>query len=281
MREGVALVVMLAGCGRVGFGAEPLEVPPDAPRDPSVPSGCIGADEDRDGWPNACDTCPTVPNADQADRGETEVGGAADGVGDACDPRPTASGQDIALFLPFNAAGDVTGWQVGGTNANFVVANGRLEQRGDSDLAILWRNGLGFTDAWVETKATYLTVNTGRDWRGATIMTRFVRMATFGHGVGCGEFRANGTNSGNPFHSLMRFDTGAFNHNPEAQGSALQTGHVARYQVHRIANNDYECRVGNAGPYTENIGLSNSSGTGINFAVWGATVAFDYLVVID
>ena len=40
--------------------------------------GSNGLDSDGDGWPDACDNCPTVPNPDQADTD-------GDGVGDACD----------------------------------------------------------------------------------------------------------------------------------------------------------------------------------------------------
>ena len=39
-------------------------------------------DEDRDGWGDACDTCPKKENHDQMDSD-------GDGVGDACDSQPT------------------------------------------------------------------------------------------------------------------------------------------------------------------------------------------------
>ncbi|MFN0249546.1 MAG: thrombospondin type 3 repeat-containing protein [Kofleriaceae bacterium] len=53
-------------------------------------AACVGAalDEDADGVPNQCDNCPVTPNEGQEDVGETSVGANADGVGDACDPRP-------------------------------------------------------------------------------------------------------------------------------------------------------------------------------------------------
>ena len=89
-------VLALAGCGRLGFAPEgDAATTPDGW--PDVPPGCVGPDEDGDGWPNACDNCVTEPNPDQADRGELAVGAPADGVGDACDPRPGVTGDYVAL----------------------------------------------------------------------------------------------------------------------------------------------------------------------------------------
>ncbi len=44
---------------------------------------CTGVDSDADGFPDACDNCPTIPNADQTDTGNLKIG-------DAC--RPGVSG---------------------------------------------------------------------------------------------------------------------------------------------------------------------------------------------
>ena len=274
--------------------APPIDAPIDGPAPPNDMDGdgsadaadnCPAmanagqADEDSDDVGDVCDNCPHIANTNQANSGETNAGATADGVGDVCDPLPAAGGQEIALFLPFNNASEIATWSEAGTNADYVVAGGRLEQRGDSDLAILWKNDLGFADAWIETKTTYLTVNAARSWRGATIMTRFVRTTTFGHGAGCGEFR-DGVNGTNPYLTSMRFDNGGFQHNPHGTAT-VQAGHSARYQVHHAGANSYQCRIGTATPYSRTIGLSEGGGTGINFAVWGATVAFDYLVVIN
>jgi hypothetical protein len=83
-------LIILAGCGRFGFGA------PDAAIDELVPS-CAGHDEDGDAFPDACDVCPTVVDATQRD-------GDGDGVGDACDPRPAITGDYILRFEPHDDA---------------------------------------------------------------------------------------------------------------------------------------------------------------------------------
>lgn len=83
------------GCGRVGFDASTDGGPP-----------CTGVDEDGDAWADACDNCPSEPNADQRDRGEIDAGAAADGVGDACDPRPSLGGDYLVLFDGFEALGE-------------------------------------------------------------------------------------------------------------------------------------------------------------------------------
>jgi hypothetical protein len=92
MLETLAAGMLCAGCGRIGFGTAALEG-----RDGSPAPTCTGHDEDGDGFPDACDVCPTVFDPDQRDVGELLAGASADGVGDACDPRPDLPGDYIAL----------------------------------------------------------------------------------------------------------------------------------------------------------------------------------------
>lgn len=239
------------------------------------------ADEDADAVGNVCDNCPHLPNTDQANAGETANGQAADGVGDVCDPEPDDAGNTIALFLPFDDPAEIATWQSAGTNAQFVVDQGRLEQRGATDLAILWRNGLGFAEAWITTEVTYNTIDATRQFRGATVMTRFERSTTFGTGVGCGEIRDSAANGGAAFFTTTRFDNGGFQHTIAVGGATVQAGHTARYRVHRVSGTNHECVVSPSTTYTRSVNLAEGNGTGINFAVWGATVSFAYLVAID
>lgn len=69
-----AWLMLLVGCGRVGFDAT-----------------CVGHDEDGDGIADACDVCPHVPDPGQLDSD-------GDGVGDACDPEPLVPRQRLELF---------------------------------------------------------------------------------------------------------------------------------------------------------------------------------------
>lgn len=99
---------------RVDADATPPPPPPDADggpgnvdaRDGGGPT-CWGGtpsthDEDGDGIVDECDNCPSIANANQADTREVNAGATADGVGDACDPRPTAGGDSIYLFDGLN-----------------------------------------------------------------------------------------------------------------------------------------------------------------------------------
>lgn len=100
-------VLVLVGCGRFGFDTEPLgDNRGDAPSADARVAPCTGPDEDSDGFPNACDNCPTEPNADQRDELEIMAGVAADGVGDACDPRPAESGDSVFMFDAFAVRDD-------------------------------------------------------------------------------------------------------------------------------------------------------------------------------
>lgn len=61
------------------------------------PDAGVESDEDNDGVVDRLDNCPHVANANQAD---TTEGGGGDGVGDLCDPQPSARNQ-ILLFDSF------------------------------------------------------------------------------------------------------------------------------------------------------------------------------------
>lgn len=81
---------ILVGCGRTGFDALP---PGDGGTDAAVDARvAIGHDEDSDGYGDAEDNCPHLPNADQRN-----VDG--DQVGDLCDPEPTIARQLLSAFF--------------------------------------------------------------------------------------------------------------------------------------------------------------------------------------
>jgi cysteine-rich repeat protein len=86
----------------------------------------VGHDEDGDGIDDACDNCPTIANAGQANILEEQAGNVTDGVGDACDPRPAESGDTIAAFDAFagNTLNPVwrntNGWSVSGDKLVFT-----------------------------------------------------------------------------------------------------------------------------------------------------------------
>jgi hypothetical protein len=111
-------------------------------------------DDDGDGIGDPCDNCPGIANTSQADDGELDAGSAADGVGDACDPRPDQPGDRLVAFDPFTGDTLDPGWDViGGTwevrdDALFHTAS--LTDAPD----ILWP--ITTADVAVETTATIL-----------------------------------------------------------------------------------------------------------------------------
>jgi hypothetical protein len=183
-----------AGGGPPDVGVIDAGTPVDATKDPDVKTtvdadagtrdaGCVGTtmhDEDGDGVVDSCDNCPSVANANQADTGEQNAGGVADGVGDACDPRPAAGGDSILLFDPFTSGQIGSDWQVNGgtwqagTDTIAETATGNAQELDRVSFA-------NISDYLVETQVTLDALPTS-DSR-ATLVSR---MTTSSHnGWGC------------------------------------------------------------------------------------------------
>jgi len=116
-------------------------------------------DEDADVRGDVCDNCPSVANADQANMLEIMVGQTADTVGDACDPRPNASGDSIVYFDPFNRASLGADWSVvTGTwsmGSDSVTSVDLLSDQRMHDVAVT------AVDYLVETTFTFTGLDTG------------------------------------------------------------------------------------------------------------------------
>lgn len=187
---GAVLVTLAAACGRFGFDEIPKgdgggggdddssSVQLDAMVDgsPNVDTdgdgltddkdNCIFVpnpdqhDEDADFRGDVCDNCPSVANTDQANLLEIMVGQTADTVGDACDPRPNASGDSILYFDPFNRAA---------LGADWTVINGTWSMGSDaltsvdllSDQRVHDVAAVTIADYLVETKFTFTGIDTG------------------------------------------------------------------------------------------------------------------------
>ena len=107
-----ALLVLVAGCGRIDFVAIP---------DATSAARCVpvGHDEDGDGIDDACDVCPYVFDPDQLDSD-------GDRVGDVCDPEPFNPVQHFVLFAtmqptdqPLTMTGSGTGWTQAADSVHF------------------------------------------------------------------------------------------------------------------------------------------------------------------
>ena len=117
---------------------------------PTVDAGPCGVhDEDLDGMPDRCDSCPMVPDA------VVEADGDGDGVGDACDPAPTTTGDHLVLFDGFD--GQAPDWDAVGT---WTFSNDRVDFS-DTVLGTLHRTlPQPALVATVETQVTFTTLDT-------------------------------------------------------------------------------------------------------------------------
>ncbi|HEY4182258.1 MAG TPA: hypothetical protein VGM90_35685 [Kofleriaceae bacterium] len=89
--------LLAAGCGRVGFSGQAATSDGGGDDDARDAHVAVGHDEDGDTYGDSEDNCPHVANTGQED-------GDGDGVGDACDPRPSLPGDSIVHFDPFTSA---------------------------------------------------------------------------------------------------------------------------------------------------------------------------------
>jgi hypothetical protein len=173
--------------------AAPDAAPPDLPLDVTPPA-CPGtADEDEDGVPDVCDNCPADYNPDQANVMETNAGVAADALGDACDPRPTQSGDSLLFFDGFASSTLDPAWTA--ERSAFSVSGGALvfERPGDTTARSLQR-GMG-TDVLVNTTFAFLAWGSDSDPSINQNLFVGVRGSTSGDDVRCSARRSS--SSGN------------------------------------------------------------------------------------
>jgi hypothetical protein len=89
---------------------------------PSCESTADPHDEDGDGRFDDCDNCPAIANPTQSDATEIAVRAFADGVGDACDPRPSLAGDDLRAFYSFASEDQANAW----TGSGFTISGDAL-----------------------------------------------------------------------------------------------------------------------------------------------------------
>jgi hypothetical protein len=142
----MTLAMLTVACGRLEYDARTsndggsdartaIDAGDGAALDARPP--CVGLDEDGDGWPNACDNCPTEPNADQRNAGELGAGAVLDAVGDACDPNPSVGG-DVITLAAFHDEPAPDYISYGGTTSypgNGTLRLGAASGRGSAEFA--------------------------------------------------------------------------------------------------------------------------------------------------
>jgi hypothetical protein len=102
-------------------------------------------DEDGDGYFDGCDNCPFHPNPGQQDLGEESNAGVADGIGDACDPRPTEGGDSRLFYDAFSGTLEGT-WNA--TGGSWSVVDGALVQTERDEAYLLQRTDVDATDVY-------------------------------------------------------------------------------------------------------------------------------------
>jgi hypothetical protein len=128
-------VAVLAACA-----AEPIPQDPIDPNDldgDGVPNaddlcprsaGVSQHDEDGDRVGDACDVCPSVADPAQSDAREVIGMQFEDGIGDACDPRGTFSGDLLGAFFTFSDPAQQLPWR----GTGWTIADDAAHATGDA-----------------------------------------------------------------------------------------------------------------------------------------------------
>jgi hypothetical protein len=256
----VALLVGLVACGRLGFDSHCETCDPnDDVASPDAASGTVASctdlhDEDGDGIGDACDNCPTVANADQANVGETSVGEVADSVGDACDPRPTARGESILYFEPFAGTRLRSEWtaEVG----TWTVVNDGVEQDSlISDQRVHDQIAVG-TDYLVETQFTFSGFDTANVNAGLVF-----HMKVNGSGWLCGVFRDDTTQPVSSLLMLWTLASGSANfERARATIAEPKVGDSVRIIAGAYGIDEYCAVASMQGPMARYVGSQNPDG---------------------
>jgi hypothetical protein len=161
IRSLLLIVVALGGCDLV-FDLERGDGPP-----PSC--GDVIHDEDEDGVRDLCDNCPGVANPLQENIRETNAGAIADGVGDACDPRPTLGGDYIERLQTFSTPTDIGDWQILGGAWSVVGDQMVFDEPAHYEERVLLSLGAPITaPATIEIHLTVATIDQFQVYIGAT-----------------------------------------------------------------------------------------------------------------
>jgi len=225
-------------------------------------------DEDHDGIVDECDNCPSISNANQADVREVNAGGTADGVGDACDPRPTAGGDSIYLFDGLNFTSLPAEWNNTGVG-NWTASGTSVAPSGTDtgqELSRSFPTNLGNYLAETAFTFTALTMN------GSSSVP--FRMDSAGNGWRCVVGTPNGL-TGQFFISKV---TAGTSETQPPQITAIDVPQVGdRYRVLGGAYSDsLYCMLGSG----ERQNRSDTSTTGqAGFRSTATSAVFEYLLV--
>jgi hypothetical protein len=248
-------------------GPGPIDVRDAGPTCWGTPSA---NDEDGDGLVDECDNCPSISNPNQADVGEINSGANADGVGDACDPRPNAGGDSIFFFDGMNFTSVPSTWTNVGVGT-WTASGGTLSPNGtDSgqELERAFPSALGNYLAETAFRFTALT-NLG----SASIPFRTLASRD---GWGCG-FGISGS-TGQLF--LPQVTGGAGEANPPLiTVGAPQVGGRYRLLAGGYSTNLYCILSGDAGNGRVNRSTTGSTSGECGIRASGTDATFEYLLV--